>query len=88
MNDLVQAVASKEAGGSLAPEERKLFKKVYKKRVKGWNNFFDKWASHNPEDDKEYEVDEEEDWRLETIFRFELQLPHSNLRGVLWHPQF
>ena len=39
MNDLVQAIASKEAEGSLAPEERKLFKKVYKKRVKGWNNF-------------------------------------------------
>ena len=63
MNDLVQAIASKEAEGSLAPEERKLFKKVYKKRVKGWNNFFDKWASHNPEDDQEYEVDEVEDWK-------------------------
>ena len=43
MKDLVVTIASKEGGiDDLSKEDVKLFKKVYKRRVKSWNRIMEK----------------------------------------------
>jgi len=65
MQKLVDSLTSKpkDQRDAYTITEMKLAKKVYKKRIKSWGRFFDKWSvPEENENEQDFEVDQEEDW--------------------------
>merc|ERR1712060_645834 len=67
MEKLVDSLTSKpkDQRDAYTITEMKLARKIYKKRIKSWGCFFDKWSVPEAnENEQEYEVDQEEDWAV------------------------
>jgi len=67
MKDLVVSISirQKDQRDTMSESQEKLARKVYKKRINSWQDYFVKWSSRDTNDDEiEYEVDQEGDWNV------------------------